>query len=256
MRCSMRAWTLFSSLLLLILARPLAAQDTLDPIEPDRPDFTEGTGILQRGHWQAEGGYTFSRVEDEETSTLGELLVRIPLAESVEARLNIGSYDWIHGGGEKVQGYEDPEVGVKIRLPATGRPELAVLLLTTVPVGGKDLTADAWQPTVKLAAAWDLSDRFSLSSNLNVSSLAEGDDRFPQVSASLSAGFSLSDRLGAFLEAYGFSEETQGGPRTGYVNGGFSYGVTNDLSLDVRAGAGLNDASPDYFIGAGGAVRW
>jgi outer membrane putative beta-barrel porin/alpha-amylase len=147
-------------------------------------------------------------------------------------------------------------VGVKVRLNATSRPELAVLLLTTVPIGGKDLTADAWQPTVKLAAAWDLTDRFSLSSNLNVSSQADGSDRFSQVAASLSAGFALTDRLGAFLETYGFSEETQGGPATKYVDGGFSYGVTNDLSLDVRAGAGLNDASPDYFIGAGGAIRW
>ena len=252
----MRCWMLWLSLLLSTLAPPLAAQEALDPIEPDRPDFTEGTGILPAGHWQVEGGYTFSRVEDERDSTLGELLVRVPLAESIEARFNVGSYDWIHGGGPKVQGYEDPEVGVKIRLNETSHPELAVLLLTTVPVGGKDLTADAWQPTVKLAAAWDLTDRFSLSSNLNVSYPAEGNDRFSQVAASLSAGFSLSDRLGAFLEAYGFSEETRGGPSTGYVNGGFSYGVTNDLSLDVRAGAGLNDASPDYFIGAGGAVRW
>jgi hypothetical protein len=247
---------LFSSLLLLLLARPLAAQDTLDPIEPDRPDFTEGTGIIPLGHWQAEGGTTFSRIDEEEASTLGELLVRVPLAERVEARFNVGSYDWIHGGGPNVEGYEDPEVGVKIRLNETSRPELAVLLLTTVPLGGKDLTADAWQPTVKLAAAWDLTDRFSLSSNLNVAYLAEGSERFSQVAASLSAGFSLTDRLGAFLEAFGFSEETSGGPATGYVNGGFSYGVTNDLSVDIRAGAGLNDANPDYFIGAGGAIRW
>jgi hypothetical protein len=242
-------------LLLLVLTRPLAAQDKLDPIEPDRPDFTEGTGIIPAGHWQVEGGYTFSRVEDERDSTLGELLVRVPLEESVEARFNVGSYDWIHGGGPKVQGYEDPEVGVKIRLPAS-HPELALLFLTTVPVGGKDLTADAWQPTVKLAAGWDLSDRFSLSSNLNLSYLAEGSERFSQVAASLSAGLSLTDRLGAFLEAYGFSQETSGGPATEYVDSGFSYGVTNDLSVDVRAGAGLNDASPDYFVGAGGAVRW
>jgi hypothetical protein len=109
---------------------------------------------------------------------------------------------------------------------------------------------------LKLAAGWELTDRFSLSSYLNLSYLAEGDERFSQVAASLSAGFSLTDRLGAFLEAFGFSEETSGGPSTQYVNGGFSFGVTNDLSLDVRAGAGLNDASPDYVVGAGGAFRW
>jgi hypothetical protein len=254
----MRRWVLLSALIGLTLTSPLAAQDTIGPIEPDRPDFTEGTGIVPAGHYQVEGGATFSRVEDNETKTLGELLVRIPLADWLEARLNVGSYDWSRGGGPKAQGYEDPEVGVKVHVADSsgGRPDVALLFLTTVPVGGRDFTADAWQPTVKLAAGWDLTPRFSLSSNLNCSYLAEGDERFSQTAASLSAGFSLTDQLGAFLEAFGFSQETSGGPSTAYVNGGFAYAVSDDLSLDVRAGAGLNAASPDYFLGAGASVRW
>jgi len=250
----MRRWVLLSALIGLTLTSRLAAE----PIAPDRPDFTEGTGIVPAGHVQVEGGATFSRTEENETTALGEVLVRIPLADWLEARLGVGSYDWSHGGGPSAQGYEDPQIGVKVHLVdgAGGRPDTALLFLTTVPIGSRDLTADAWQPTVKLAVGWDLTPRFSLSSNLNVSSLAEGDDRFSQVAASLSAGFSLNDRLGAFLEAFGFSEETSGGPSTAYVNGGFAYAVSDDLSLDVRAGAGLNDASPDYFLGAGASVRW
>jgi hypothetical protein len=254
----MRRWVLLSALIGLILTSPLAAQDALDPIEPDRPDFTEGTGIVPAGHYQVEGGATFARVEDNETKTLGELLVRIPLAEWLEARVNIGSYDWSRGGGPAAQGYEDPEIGVKVHVAdsAGARPDVALLFLTTVPLGGRDFTADAWQPTVKLAAGWDLTPRFSLSSNLNYSYLAEGDGRFSQAAASLSAGFSLTGQLGAFLEAYGFSRETSGGPSTAYVNSGLSYAVSDDLSLDIRAGAGLNDAAPDYFVGAGASVRW
>lgn len=255
----MRRWVLFAALTGLTLTSPLAAQDAVGPIEPDRPDFTEGTGTVSR--WQAEGGYTFSRVKENETSTLGELLVRIPLAERLEVRLGVGSYDWSRDrekGGPKSEGYEDPEVGVKVHVADSsgGLPDVALLFLTTVPVGGRDFTADAWQPTVKLAVGWDLTPGFSLSSNLNYSYLAEGDERFSQAAASLSAGFSLTDRLGAFLEVFGFSEETSGGPSTAYVNGGFAYAVTGDLALDIRAGAGLNDASPDYFLGAGASVRW
>jgi hypothetical protein len=251
---------LFPALIGLALTSPLAAQD--DAVEPDRPDFTEGTGIVPLGHWQVEGGVTYAHVEEDETTSLGELLVRIPFSERVEARLGVGSYDWSHGVGPSTDGYEDPEVGVKIHLTDTagslppGHPEVAVLLLTSVPAGSRDLTADSWQPTVKLALGWDLTPAFSLSSNLNYSYLAEGDEHFSQAAASLSAGFSLTDRLGAFLEAFGFSKETADGSSTVYLNGGFAYGVTDDLALDIRAGVGLNDASPDYFIGAGAAVRW
>jgi hypothetical protein len=259
----MRRWVFLSALIGLTLTSPLAADpiDPMDPIEPDRPDFSEGTGIIPAGHVQVEGGATFARVDDNETTSLGEILVRIPLAEWLEARLNIGSYDWSRergGGGPSSRGYEDPEVGVKVHVADSsgGFPDVALLFLTTVPVGSRDFTADAWQPTVKLAVGWDLTPRFSLSSNLNVAYLAEGDDRFAQTAASLSAGYSLSDRLGAFLEAFGFSEETSGGPATAYINGGFAYAVSDDLSLDVRAGTGLNDASPDYFLGAGASVRW
>jgi hypothetical protein len=257
----MRRWILLSVLIGLTLTPPLAAQGAAqDPIEADRPDFTEGTGIVPLGHWQAEGGFTYSRVEHEETSTLGELLVRIPFTARMEARLGIGSYDWSHGPGSRTQGYEDPYVGMKVRLsgnqPSGSDPEIALLFLTTVPVGARGLTADVWQPTAKLALGWDLAPRFSLSSNLNLSYLADGGERFTQVAASVSAGYSLSDRLGAFLEAFGFSKETAGGSATAYLDSGLSYTVTDNLRLDIRAGAGLNGPSPDYFVGAGTAVRW
>lgn len=41
-----------------------------------------------------------------------------------------------------------------------------------------------------------------------------------------------------------------------YFNGGFTFPITNNLQFDVRAGLGLNEAADDYFLGAGGAVRY
>lgn len=256
----MRSWPILLVLAGFALAAPLAAQE--DAIDPDRPDFTEGTGIVSPGHVQVESGFTYSRVEDERTRALGEVLVRIPFNKRVEARLGVGSYDWISRPGRNAEGYEDPEVGVKIRLTGgedhrpPGRPDVALLLLTSVPVGGKDLTADAWQPTAKLALGWSLTSRFSLSSNVNLSELADGDRRFSQVALSLSAGYSLTGRLDGFLEVFGFSRETAGGPATRYADSGVAYAVTSNLKIDLRAGIGRNGAHPDYFVGTGAAFRW
>jgi hypothetical protein len=237
-----------------------AAQD--DAIDPDRPDFTEGTGIVPLGRVQVETGVTYSRVDEERTTALGEVLVRVPLSKRVEARIGVGSYDWIHRNGPGSQGYEDPLLGMKVRLnqdtdPQTPwRPEVALLFLTTIPVGGHDLTADAWQPTAKLSLGWELTKRFSLSSNLNLSDLSDGSRRFSQVAVSLSAGYSLTERLDSFFEVFAFSREAAVGPSTRHADTGVAYAVTGNLKLDLRVGLGRNDAQPDYFVGTGAAFRW
>jgi len=252
---------ILAGLTLASFAAPLFAQD--DSIDPDRPDFTEGTGIIPLGRVQVETGYTYSRVEDEGTSALGEILVRVPLSKRVEARIGVGSYDWIGRTGPNGEGYEDPEIGVKVLLTGGGddrpkglaHPEVALLFLTTIPVGGHDLTADAWQPTAKLALGWELTKRFSLSSNLNLANLSDGSRRFSQVAVSLSAGYSLTDRWDSFFEVFAFSREAAGGPSTRYADTGVAYAVNDNLKLDFRVGYG-RDAQPDYFVGTGVAFRW
>lgn len=41
-----------------------------------------------------------------------------------------------------------------------------------------------------------------------------------------------------------------------YFNGGFTYRVTPNFQLDIRAGLGLSRAADDFFTGTGFAVRY
>lgn len=250
---------------------PTAAQDFSgleEPLISDRPDFTESTDTVPRGHFQLEGGFTSTRVDDEDSRSFGELLLRIGLSERLEARIGAGSHTRIaRPGGGDASGYEDPGLGVKIRLsPETemlppSRPAVALLLGTSIPVGDEELTEDEWVPEAKLAFGWTLTERFGLSSNLNWAfppgfDAGDGDERFHQFSGSLSGSLSFTDRIGGFLEYYGFTEEEEDGPSTHYVNTGVTYLLSNDLQLDLRYGRGLNDPDPDDFVGIGAAVRW
>jgi len=263
----MNRWTFI--LTGLLAAAPLAGQDFSglpEPLVTDRPDFTESTSTVPAGHYQLEGGYTFSRQGEEDAHTLGELLLRIGAGERWEARLGFGSYDRIDPGirgAAKLSGYEDPTLGIKIRLNEDdpdllppGHPHLAILLITTVPVGSDALTADDWQPEGKLALGWDLTDRLSLGANLIYAYPSDGGERFNQLAASLSAGFSLTGRLGVYLEAFGFSKESADGAAASYVNSGLTWLLSNDLQLDARIGAGLDDPRPNWFAGVGAAVRF
>lgn len=260
--------------LLLAATLPAGAQDFSgleDPLISDRPDFTESTDTVPRGHFQLEGGFTSTRVDDEDSRSFGELLLRIGLSERLEARIGAGSHTRIdRPGGGDASGYEDPSLGVKIRLsPETemlppSRPAVALLLGTSIPVGDEELTADEWVPEAKLALAWTLTERFGLATNLNwayppgfdAGGGGDGDERFHQFSGSLSGALAFTDRIGGYLEYFGFTEEEEDGPSTHYLNTGVTYLLSNDLQLDLRYGRGLNDPDPDDFVGIGAAVRW
>ncbi|HSN87869.1 MAG TPA: transporter, partial [Thermoanaerobaculia bacterium] len=237
-----------------------------DPLITDRPDFTESTDTVPLGHFQLEGGFTSTRVDDEDSRSLGELLLRVGLSDRLEARIGAGSHTRIDGPGGDVSGYEDPSLGVKIRLsPETEmlpplRPTVALILATSVPVGDDELTSDEWVPEAKLGFSWALTERFGLATNLNWAyppgGGGGGDDRFHQFSGSLSGALSFTDRIGGYLEYFGFTEEEEGGPGTHYLNTGVTYLISNDLQLDLRYGRGLNDPDPDDFVGIGASVRW
>lgn len=254
-----------------LLAAPAAAFELsglAEPLVTDRPDFTESPSAVPAGHVQVEGGATFTRVEEEDADTFGEVLVRIGLGKGWEARIGVPSYERITAGGGpggEVSGFGDPSIGFKLRLTpdpppeeTPGRPEAALLLGTTLPEGDEELSDGTWQPEARVALAWQLGARLSLSSNIGYAypeDTAAG-ERFHQFLASLSLGLALTDRLGAFVEGYGYSEETVDGSEAAYMDAGFTWLVSNDLQLDVRAGRGFNDADPDWFVGAGAALRW
>jgi hypothetical protein len=264
----MHRYAILIAALSALLAAPAGAFDLSglpEPLITDRPDFTESPSSIPAGHFQLEGGATFSRVEEEDADSFGEVLVRIGLGNGLEARIGVPSYERIEFPGGSVSGFGDPSVSFKLRLtpdpPASGqagRPEAALLLGASIPEGDEELSDGTWQPEARVALAWGLGPVLSLSSNVGYAypEDPEAGRRFHQIFTSLSLGLGLTDRLGAFVEGYGFSEETVGGSETGYMDTGLTWLVGNDLQLDVRAGRGFNDADPDWFVGAGAALRW
>jgi hypothetical protein len=248
--------------LVMLVTSGIAAQQSDDePLVTDRPDFTESSETIHPRRVQLEFGYTFERSGDVEIHTVGEILARVGVRDNLELRLGINSYANIDSPGGELSGPEDTFLGLKIKLlEGQGKygdavPHIALIGGTSVPTGGDEITTDEWEPEFVLALAWDLSERFALGSNLGFAYLAEGEDRFSQVSGSIALGYSLSEKVGAYVEYYGFLPSGKEGPDTGFLNGGFTYLVNNDFQLDLRAGIGHNDPDPEYFVGLGAAVR-
>jgi hypothetical protein len=232
------------------------------PIVTDRPDFTESTETVPAGMVQAEGGFTYARRGPERERSIGELLVRVGAGRRSELRLDLGSYTVSSAAGEAVRGIEDAGLGAKVKLlegpdqPGSARPALSLLLGTSLPTGARAVREDALQPGAKLAAKWDLAERLSLGANLDYAWASEDGRRFGQTAASASLGYTLSERIGSYLEGFAFAPESRGGSTLGYANGGFTYLVNDDLQLDARGGVRPGAAGHDYFLGTGIARRW
>ncbi len=253
-------------------AQTPASPDEPEPIITDRPDFTESPQTVpRRFKAQIESGFTFARVGEVKESSLGEVLVRVPVAERVELRFGVPNYVFVRaasGGNSDVRatGFDDAFFGAKIALlegaGETGlfkKPAAALLVGTSLPTGARAFREDNLQPEAVLALSVDLTKRFALSTNFGYVRASDGGERFNQGFGTLSLGAGLSKRVGAYFEVYGFTRvEAATRQRARFANGGVTYLINKNFQLDARVGAGLGNhiAGPDYFFGFGFARRF
>jgi hypothetical protein len=253
-----KSWVVRSFATLACLA-PLEgrAQDT--ELVTDRPDFTESATVPGHGRVQVEGGWTVEESGEAREHSLGEILVRIGLGERFEARIEPGSWISVDDGVDDLSGLDDAGVGFKLLFleeQAPAIPATAFLLSTSVPTGDDEIGSSEWQPEARLALAWTLSEVWSLGANAGWGRPDDGDERFDQALGSVALGRSLGERLGMFLELYGFAPVAPEEDDAAVFDGGLTLGFGPDAQLDVRAGVGLTDVAPDWLFGLGFARRW
>lgn len=243
--------------------------DLSEPLVTDRPDFTESASVVGCGVVQLEAGYTYTYDSTSTTSsheqTYPETLLRVGLlAEWMEFRL-----DWTYndvretafgGAISHTSGSEDISVGVKLALTPQEcmLPETALILQSGVPTGATELTADDVLPGITYIYSWALTDYCTTAgqTQLNRAKDEVTDEPYLEFSQSWTAGFGLTEAVGSYIEWFVLAPDGADTNHTeSYLDGGFTYLVTDNLQLDVRGGVGLNQAADDYFVGTGFAVR-
>lgn len=228
--------------------------DTVDrAMVTDRPDFTESAVAVRRP--QLEAGYTFDRSDGIGTHTLGEALLRIPAAASLELRAGLSSYRWT-ASDEGEEGFTDASVGAKLELvggDAGAVPTVALLGAASLPVGA--VGRAGVQPEGRVALAWAISHRVGLGANLGAAWRDDDRGRFTELVGSLALGVDAGGGIGLFVETYGVEPTGGGRPGASYVDGGLTLGLGPDLQLDARLGTGLGESAGDVVGGVGVSVR-
>lgn len=255
-----------------LAAGGLAAQGT-PPLVTDRPDQTESTGAVPPGFVQFELGWTVGESSDATervtAHTLPEALLRIGLLPRLEGRVGLPTWSSteVEAGDveTRTQGLGDLFLGAKLALAegAGSTPSLALLGGTTIPTGEEGVGSERADPSFRLAASGQLAERLSLGVNAGVRWETEsvdgpdgaGLETQADVLYTAALGIGVSERLGVFLESFGFAGLEASRPTRHSVDGGLTLLLAPNLQLDVRGGVGLDDDAEDWFLGTGVSVR-
>lgn len=251
------------------------------PLVTDRPDRTESAQSVAAGLFQLEVGWTYAleRADAHEVRShaVPGALLRIGLGSGLEAR--VGFAGWITqdeegtdpladplpgpGADPSPDGAGDADVGFKWELLSPDREgaRLALLGGITVPTGSTGVGSERVDPAVRIAASNGLGERISLGYNVGfqwetVEKAEDSLDTQADLLYTAALGFGLSDRVGAFLESFGFFGLAAGRPDRHSLDGGLTVSLTDALQLDTSAGVGINEAAEDWFVAAGVSVRF
>jgi hypothetical protein len=117
-----------------------AAGRAQEAIDPDRPDVTNGTHIVETGLLQLEMGALYTRVASAQGSFGSPFTARVGLAEWLEARIGTDGFLTQSDQNGRASGIGNTQLGAKLRLWASpgGVPVLSILPTINLPTADAD----------------------------------------------------------------------------------------------------------------------
>lgn len=234
---------------------PLMGYAQLPPIQLDRPDQTECPFIVPKYYLQLENGFQVQRLNDgSRYHTFPSTLWKYGINERFELRM-ITELVSIKSSGRSHTGLNPITLGFKANLlhekgiiPHTS----FIGHITTSKWGSKEFHTSTITPSFRFVMQHTISEQVSLSYNMGARWNSE--DPEPIYLYTLTSGISITDKLGCYVELYGFAPEKDRAEHS--FDGGFTFLVNNDLMLDVSSSMGLTDNAPDNYFALGISYRF
>lgn len=239
------------------------AQDSepLGALITDRPDATESPTPVAKGFLQVETGAFYETFEENniktEDFTYNTMLVRYGLLDNLELRLG---YDYTNSTTKfngtqisDVSSFSPLLLGFKVGITEEngGMPEIGFLGHLNLPFSvNKDIRPENTGVDFRFSFAHTLNEKSSLSYNLG----AAWDNDNPEAAYlyTIAYGYSLTDKLGAYVEMYGDFPENN---KANHLwDAGLAYLISNNVQLDATVGSSLTKGQ-DLLVSAGISFR-
>lgn len=228
----------------------------IEPLEPDRPDVTNGTHIVDVGLLQMEVGVQRVRIGSGASSFGTPITFRAGLTEWLEVRFGgdgfVSATDPIAG---TASGLGNVQIGAKLRLWADpgGIPVLSILPSINLPTASssKGLGSGQSDFTLSLLTGTDFLTRGHIDVNYGFGMIGSGPGlhRFPQHLLSASASAEIPGPVTPYLEYFWISRQDPRGGIVAAMDAGAIYVITPRIALDGGAAWGVSDAAPSSVFG-------
>lgn len=247
------------------LAAPAALAQYDDAIASDQPDFVDSSDVVGKGRVQIEAGVAVERDRDggsRERTTTTPVLLRVGIAETLELRIETdGHVNQRSDGASRARerGWADDMLGVKwhVRDGEGGGPSLGLILQAEFDSGSRAFRGNGVQPSLSMAADWELPGDLSLGVMPGVTRV-RNDDGSHAVNGLLGIVLerSWNERFGTFAEfaAPRIARARSGGSQA-QVDVGATWLLTRDCQAAVMYSRGLNGRTPDHALVLGVSLR-
>lgn len=220
----------------------------------DRPDQTESSSLVPNRFLQVETGALFETLDDVDATTYNTTLLRYGLLGNLELRFGF-DYTSIKVESRTIASRFSPvALGVKIGITEEKGllPEIAFLGHVNLSfLASRDFEAQNTGVDFRFSFAHTLSDKSSLGYNLGMA--WDGDTTEPVYVYTIAYGYSISDKIGTFIELYGDLPEESSAMHK--WDGGFTYLIGENIQLDISGGMGISNDTQDLFLSAGISFR-
>ena len=227
----------------------------LPSIQLDRPDQTECPFIVPKKHFQAEIGFLHEKTNAETSSfLLPGALWKYGVNDNFELRL-ITEFETIKSTGSKaITGLQPIKIGFKSRLCEENGliPKTSFIGHIALPtIAAEEFKGSFYAPSFRFTMQHSLSKNISLAYNLGTE--WDGETPEPTFIYTLTTGFALTEKLGAYMELYGFAPQRDKAAHN--IDGGFTYLLRNNIMIDISGGIGLTNNAPNYYTALGFSFR-
>jgi Putative MetA-pathway of phenol degradation len=238
----------------LMIQNQLLAQE-LPSIQTDRPDQTECPFIVPLHYFQLENGFSYEKTTNESKQIVAPtILTRFGINDHFELRL-ITEYVTEEQLSETKSGINPILIGFKTQL----FKEKGIIPITSfighigIPkLGSKQLQTIYYAPEFRFTMQHTVSEKQSLSYNLGAE--WNGVSPEPTFIYTLTSGYSLSEKMGCYIELYGFVPQIEKPDHR--FDAGITYLFNPNHQLDISGGFGLSKISPEYYVALGYSFRF
>ena len=231
-----------------------------ETIEPDRPDVTNGTHVVDIGLMQIEIGGLYTHASAEQRAWGSPFTARVGLLEWLEARIGTDGFLSQSDPFGRVSGLGNLQLGAKLRLWAKpgGIPVLSILPTVNLPTASveKGLSSGDTDFTLAVLTGTDIGRHGHVDINYGIGAIGAGGGapHFAQHLAAVSASVAASDNWNPYVETFWISRQESGGGAIAAFDLGAIYELGSRFALDGGIQIGVSGSAPDLAAFGGFSI--